>query len=79
MSQSVQNVEADNAGAILLEANLQTIANYIRLDLHMLPRCAVASENLAAAVQAQAEHTAAAIHTSRQQLKSNATAGCRTM
>jgi hypothetical protein len=40
MSQSVQNVEADNAGAILL----QNFGNNIYLYLHMLPRCAVASE-----------------------------------
>jgi hypothetical protein len=40
----------------------------------MLPRCAVASEVLAAALQAYQEHIAAVMHTSRQQLKFNATA-----
>jgi hypothetical protein len=69
-----QNVAADNPGAIFLQATLQTIANNILLYLYMLPCCAVASEILAAALQAHQEHIAAVMHTSRQQLKFNAAA-----
>jgi hypothetical protein len=39
----------------------------------MLPCCAVASEKLAAALQCHQEHIAAKMHTSKQQLKFNAT------
>jgi hypothetical protein len=75
----VLNVELGNAGAIFLQATMQTIVDNILLLLYIVSRCAVALQNLAAALQSHQEHIAAEMHTSKQQLKFNATTICSTM